>query len=131
LGAGKAPAAYYGFVNRQRHFERQQSRRQLSGVLLCLLVVVFAVAAKASWYRVHPPAGKAIASMKAAKADTPMVESVTHDVLESTTTAALLFAALAAFFSLTGGNFFPAPEQDQRPQTLHVRRAFARPPPVR
>lgn len=102
----------------------------MPGVMLCLLVVVFALAAKASWYRAHPPAGKAIASMKAAKADTQTVDAVAQDALLGSTGEAVLFAALIAFLCLPGTTFTRSSEESLRPQAPPLRLAFARPPPV-
>jgi len=117
-------------VNQSRIRQLTQDRRFLRGALLCVLVAMFALAAKVSWYQPHHSAGGNLASMKAWKSQVSANTTEVTGVQEIAGTVPMLAVLLALFFFVRVSLVAPQP-QPARLAAPSRRRHYARPPPVR
>ncbi len=117
-------------MNQSRIRQLTQDRRFLRGVLLCVLVAMFALAAKVGWYQPHHSAGGNLASMKAWKSQVAANTAEISGVQEIAAAVPMLAFLLALFFFVRVG-LVAAQPQPVRMAAPSRRRHYARPPPVR
>jgi hypothetical protein len=102
------------------------------GALLCALVVLFSLAAKVSWYRVHTVEHPAsISKMKAFKAKPAAVVPSSDDATTVPVIAVPVVLTLAALLLYEMATFEGSREVSASAREVFRRVSVARPPPTR